>query len=146
MNAERSLEQRAALAAKLCELRRGLKMTLEDVGRVTDNAVAVDYLMRLEKCEVPFPAPHILFYLASAYTYPYEKLMVLIGHIVPKKQAWPADDLKRAREIVSELLLLRKNAEGQIGWRAPSRGEAIVDHIRAKHIWLIEELEKILNP
>lgn len=143
---ERTIDQRAALAAKLCELRRGLKMTLEDVERVTDGAVAVEYLKRLEKCEVPFPSPHILFYLAGAYNCPYEKLMELIGHTVPKKKTWPIDDLPRAREIIAELLKLRKNAEGQIGWRDPKRGDAVVDEIRAKHIWLLEELEKILNP
>jgi len=73
-------------------------------------------------------------------------------HVIGQTQAvvsklkLPPDDLKRSREIVAELLLLRKNAEGQIGWRSPKRAEAVVDEIRAKHIWLIEELEKILNP
>lgn len=71
---------------------------------------------------------------------------IKLKDLVDRPCRLPADDLKRSREIVAELLLLRKNAEGQIGWRSPKRAEAVVDEIRAKHIWLIEELEKILNP
>lgn len=88
---ERPIDQRRALGAKLCVLRRGLGMTLDQVEHETGGTVAVEYLRRLESGTVPFPSPHILFALAGAYVFPYEKLMELIGHTVPRKRRYPAD-------------------------------------------------------
>lgn len=51
--------------------------------------------------------------------------------------------LSEAREAFTELLKLRKNCEGDIGWRG--KPSAVVDNIRVKHILLIEGALTKLN-
>ncbi len=76
-------DERRALGRKLRELREGLKMTYASVELATDGGAPMAYVNALEDGGIRLPAPHVLFALAGAYSYPYEKLMELAGHIRP---------------------------------------------------------------
>jgi transcriptional regulator with XRE-family HTH domain len=66
-------------------VRLGLKMTLRDVEKATDNEVSNAYLSQLETGKIVNPSPHILFALAQVYRVSYEGLMQRAGYLVPSK-------------------------------------------------------------
>lgn len=73
----------ARLAQKLKADREALSLSFAEVERITDRTCAAE-VAALEAGAVKFPAPHVLFYLASAYSTSYVKYMQLAGHIRPK--------------------------------------------------------------
>ena len=73
-----------SLGDYLKAVRLGLKMTLRDVEKATNNDVSNAYLSQLETSKIEKPSPHILHTLAQAYHVSYKSLMMRAGYIVPQ--------------------------------------------------------------
>lgn len=154
-SAYQALQARTALGTKLSALRTSLTLTPEAVEALIEGCASRQYIEALELGEVRFPAPHVLFALASAYHYPYEKLMELAGHIRrrPLKGELAATEVPRAQEELREAIVKAadtvvaeiQDSEDPLDVTFPALKELVIVHMNAAVAPFFETKERELE-